>query len=120
MNERQAVDEDRHVVPVGVSAIHLVLVDHLQPVVVDVDLVGQVHVLDGAVVALEDLDMVLLDPRRLLDDAVVGAGDLLGEESLPLGVGELDVVQPRKLLAQVRLQCGRARHRQVFIRLASE
>ena len=34
----------------------------------------------------EDLDVVLLDPRRLLDDAVVRARDLLGEEPLPLGV----------------------------------
>jgi hypothetical protein len=36
----------------------------------------------------EELDVVLLDAHGLLDDAVVRAGDPLGEEALPLGVAE--------------------------------
>ena len=66
----------------------LVLVDDLQAVVVDVLLVDQVDVLGAAVVALEDLNVVFLHARGLLDDAVVGARDLLGEEAIPFGVGE--------------------------------
>ena len=59
VHHRQAVDEDRHVVAVrrGRAALalrDLVLVDDLQPVVVDVLLVDQVDVLDGAVVALRE------------------------------------------------------------------
>ena len=38
---------------------------------------------------------------RLLDDALVGARDLLGEEPLPLRVAELDAVQRLELRAQV-------------------
>ena len=120
MDERQTVDEDCHVIPVGVGAVDLVLVDDLQPVVVDVDLVEQVDILHGAVVAFEDLDVVFLDPRCLLGDPVVRGGDLLGEEALPLGIREVDIVQGCQLRPQIRLQRVRARHRQVLVRLASE
>ena len=65
-------------------------------------LVDQRDVLGRAVVALEDLDVVLLDADGLLDDALVRAGDLLREEALPLGVGERDPVQRLELRPQVR------------------
>ena len=45
--------------------------------------------------------MVLLDAHRLLDDAVVLAGDLVVEEVCPLRVGEGDLVQRLKLSAKV-------------------
>jgi hypothetical protein len=56
-------------------------------------LVDQVDVLGRAVVALQDLDVVFLDARGLLDDAVVGAGDALAEEPFPLGDRRTDLVQ---------------------------
>ena len=120
MNQRQAVDQDRHVVAVRVRARDLVLVDDLQSVVVDVLLVDQADVLRGAVVALEDLDVVLLNPRGLLDDPLVLAGDLLREEALPLAVGELDFVQRLKLRPEVRNERGVAVDRQVLVGLAFE
>ena len=49
-------------------------------------LVDERDVLRRAVVTLQELDVVLLDADGLLDDAVVGTGDLLVEELLPLRV----------------------------------
>jgi hypothetical protein len=49
---------------------------------VDVDLVDQHDVLGRAVVAGEQLDVVLLDADGLVDDAGVGAGDPLAEEGV--------------------------------------
>ena len=85
---------------------NLVLVDHLQPVVVDVLHVDQIDVLAGTVVPLQDLDVVLLDARGLLDDALVGARDFLREEPIPLGIGKGDLVQPLQLGAEVGDQRG--------------
>ncbi len=121
MHERQAVDEDRDVVAGRARCsvdVDLVLVDHLQPVVVDVPLVDQADVLERPVVAREDLDVVLLDPRRLLDDPLVRARDLLGEEPLPLVVAELDPVERLELRAQVGDQRGLARDPQVLVGLS--
>ena len=67
---------------------------------------------------LQDLDVVLLDAHGLLDDAVVRAGDLLGEEPLPLRVAERDLVQRLELRAQVGDQRGLAGDRQVLVGLA--
>ena len=111
MHQRQAVDEDRDVVAVGalgaaVALADLVLVDDLQPVVVDVLLSISVDVLGRAVVALEDLDVVLLDAHRLLDDALVRAGDLLGEEPLPLGVGERDPFSASSCARRLATSCA--------------
>ena len=108
---------DGDAVGAGRRGRHLVLVDHLQPVVVDVGLVEQVDVLERPVVALQHLDVVGLDLRGLLDDPLIRASDLLGEEPLPLPVGERDLVQRLQLDAQVRHQLGLGVQRQVVVRL---
>lgn len=97
-HQRQPVDQDRDVVAVGPGCPALTLVDHilvddLQAVVVDAGLVDQHDVLRRTVVPLQDLDVVLLDADRLFDDAVIGPGDLVSEEPLPLCIGERDPVQ---------------------------
>ena len=91
MHHRQPVHEHGHVVAVSMLRAtfllgDLVLVDDLQPVVVDVRLVDECDVLRRTVVTLEQLDVILLDAHRLVDDAVVRAGDALGEELFPLGI----------------------------------
>ena len=108
MHHGQAVDQHSHVIAVRVAppagtlrAGHLVLVDDLQTVVVDVDLVDEHDVLGRAVVASEQLDVVLVDAHGLVDDAGVRAGDPLGEEALPFGIGEPHAVERLKLVAQV-------------------
>ncbi len=74
-------------------------------------------VLGGAVVALEQLDVVLLDANRLLDDALALAGDPLLEEALPLLIAELDAVQRLQLRAEVRDQVGLGLDGEVVVRL---
>lgn len=83
VDHRQAIHQHRDVVAVLAGAFDLVLVDRLQPVVVNVRLVDQRHVLDRTVVALQQLDVVILNTNRLVDDTVVAAGDPFAEESFP-------------------------------------
>ena len=91
VDHRQTVDQNGHVVAIGVlgaalARSDLVLVDHLQAVIVDVLLVEEADVLGRAIVSLQNLDVVLLDADGLLNDAFVGSSDLLGEEPIPLRV----------------------------------
>jgi len=64
MHQRQPVDKDRHVatrrMSPAVADSGFVLVEDLQPVVVDVLLVDQANVLRRPVVAVQELDVVLL------------------------------------------------------------
>ena len=83
----------------------------------DVLLVEQVDVLERPVVALQHLHVVGLDLRGLLHDPVVRARDLLGEEPVPLAVGERDLVQGLQLDAQVRHQVNLGMQRKVLVRL---
>ncbi len=71
----------------------LILVNDMEAVVVDVLLVEQRDVLARTVVTLEHLNVVLLDADGLFHDAVIGSGEFLREELVPLGVGKRDVVQ---------------------------
>jgi hypothetical protein len=82
---------------------------------VDVALVEQRDVLGRAVVALEDLDVILLDTDGLLDDALVGTCDPLGEEPVPLRVAERDAVQSFNLGAEVGDELLLACDRQVLV-----
>ena len=83
------------------SLVCLVLAHHLQAVAVDVVAVQQIDVLEGAVVALEGDDRVVLDAPRLIDDGERGVGNLPCEEARPLGLGERDAVELLDLGAQV-------------------
>ena len=101
VHERQAVDEDGHVVAVLVGALLRVLVHHLEAVVVDVALVDEADVLRGAVIAPQGDDVLALDAARLVLDAVALGGDVPTEEPAPFGVGELDAVKRFELGAEV-------------------
>ena len=102
MDQRQAVDEDGDVVAVPVCAgVDDVLVSDLEPIVVDALLVDEPDVLELAIVPAEDLDVVLLDTAGLVNDGVIGGGDGLPEESLPLRIAEAVVVEGLDLGAEV-------------------
>ena len=84
MHERQSVHENRHVIAVRVcrrmlpripSALHRILIDHLQTVVVDVLLVNQTYILRRSIVTPQVLDIVHLDAPRLRCDAVTRGCD---------------------------------------------
>ena len=124
MYQGQAVDQHRHIVAVVVLGplllAHLILVDDLEAVVVDVLLVDEGNVLGGAVVPPEYLHEVLLDLPGLLDDVLVGVGNGVLEELLPLAVGKLVIVQGLQLTAQIGNQVGLLVDRQIRIALLGE
>ena len=106
MDEGQPVDKDGHIVAVVVRrALRLrdgILVDDLQRVVVDAFLIQQPNVLRLAGIPLKRLRRVtVLYPAGLFLDALVGVGDALLEEPLPLAIGKLVVVQLFQLCAEV-------------------
>jgi len=121
VDHRQAVDEHRDVVAVGVrrpaDRVDLILIDHLQPVVV--------------AFALSSRYTFLLVPssrrntwtwsawmRAVLSTIPSSTpGDPLGEEPMPLGVGESDPVQRLQLQPQVRGQICLRPDWQVLVRL---
>ncbi len=120
MHQRQTVHEDGHVVPVGPRALDRVLVDHLQPVVVDAGLVDDRDVLRRTVVASEGVHVVLLHPHRLLHGAVVGAQQVLRAEPTPLRIAERDAIERLELCAEVREQVRLRSDREVLVGLLAQ
>ena len=121
MYQRQAVDEDGHVVTrVVVARSLLVLVEHLQTVVVDVLFVQQVDVFGRTAVLPQHLHMIELNPARLFQDTVVRARDAVFEKARPLAVRESVVVQPLQLAAEVGDECGLVVNLQIFIPLRAQ
>ena len=121
MYQRQAVDEDGHVVARVVAARGLlVLVEHLQTVVVDVLFVQQVDVFGCAAVLPQHLHMIELNPARLFQNAVVCARDAVLKKARPLAVRKGVVVQPLQLAAEVCNECGFVVDLQIFIPLRTQ
>ena len=98
MHHGQTIDQNGHVVPVETDAFGHILVDDLQAVVVDVVLVDQPDILVGSIIPLQHLNVIALDTRGLLNDAIIGTCHVFLEEALPLAVGELDVIEKLQLL----------------------
>ena len=102
VNERQTVDQNRHVVAgVMPAAALFVLIDDLQAVVVNILLVDERDIHGSAVLPGEILHIVFLNPAGLFHDAVVFAGDPGGEKALPLPVGETVVIEFFQLFPQI-------------------
>ena len=80
MHERQAVDENCHIIAVRMSrrrlclrirtALHRILIDDLQTIVINVLLVDQLDVLRRSVIAPKILNVIHLNAPRLLCNAV--------------------------------------------------
>ena len=118
MDKREPVDEDSDIVAVFTGAVlGGVLVDDLQFVVMDILLVEEVDVFDGAVGAGEELDMVVLNDSGFFADAAVWVGDGLFEEAFPFGIGEGKVVQLFELSAQIGDEFGLGGDGEILIRL---
>lgn len=102
LHQWESVDQNRHIIPGRMPAApFLELVKHLEPVAVDMHLVDKTNVLRRAIVTIQDLNVVFLNQPGLILDARRRRGDDLMEEMRPLIIGELDIVQPFKLSAQV-------------------
>ena len=117
--QREAIDEDGHVVAVVTrAALGRVLVDDLQAVVVDISLVEDADISALAVVELESLHIVLLYQPSLFDDAIVLIGQDGGVEPPPLRVGKGDAVERLHLVSQVADKVLLGVQWQIFIGLA--
>ena len=125
VDQGQAVDEDGDVVAVGARArVDGVLADHLHLVAVNVGLVDEADVLGGAVVAGEDLHVVLLDAAGFGDDGIPSGGrnvdDRVTVELLPFPVTEAVVVEGFELDAQVRFEAVAVVDVRVFVGLGAQ
>ena len=125
VDQGQTVDEDGDVVAVGArTRVNGVLADHLHLVAVNVGLVDEADVFGGAVVAGEDLHVVLLDAAGFGDDGIPSGGrdvdDRVTVEVLPFPVTEAVVVQGFELDAQVRFQSVTVMDVHIFVGLGAQ
>lgn len=105
MHKRQAVDQHGYIISVIVPCAsrrgHLVLVDDLQAVIVDVLLVDQHDIAGCAVIAFEHLHMIFLNLAGLFHNMLHGIGHSLGKKAVPFTIGKGIVIQQLQLAAQV-------------------
>ena len=105
MNQRKAVDQNRHIVaiimPRAVCLFYLILVDDLQSVVMDVLLVDQRNVFGAAIIPVQHLHIIFLNLPGLFGNMLVGVGNHITKELPPLRIGKLVVVQLFQLTAEV-------------------
>ena len=124
MNQRKAVDQNRHIVavimPCAVCLFYLILVDDLQAVVVDVLLVDQRDIFGAAIIPVQYLYIVFLNLSSLFGNMLVGVGNYITEKLLPLRIGKLVVVQLFQLAAEVSNQFILGMQRQIGIALLAQ
>ena len=124
MNQRKAVDQNRHIVaiimPRTVRPLHLVLVDDLQAVVVDVLFVDQCDIFGTSIIPVQYLHIVFLNLLGLFRNMLVGVGNYITEKLLPLRIGKLVVVQLFQLAAEVGNQFILGMQRQIGIALLTQ
>ena len=102
MYQRQAIDKDTDIVAVGALTVpHLILVDYLCAVGMDIIFLYQIDVLFLSIVAPQGLDEVGLYCPCLVHYAFALGCYLCLEEPSPLAIGEAVAVQFFQLLAQV-------------------
>ena len=93
MDKGQTVDQNRHIVASIVLPLgFLILVDNLQAIVVNVLFIYKLNVLGSSIIPAEYLYMVGLDGTALFNDALIGVGKGLREETLPLAVAKCIIV----------------------------
>ena len=124
MNQRKAVDQNRHIVaiimPRTVRLLHLVLVDDLQAVVVDVLFVDQCDIFGTSIIPVQYLHIVFLNLSGLFGNMFVGVGNYITEKLPPLRIGKLVVVQLFQLTAEVSNQFILGMQRQIGIALLTQ
>ena len=106
MDQRQTVDQHRHIIAVIVGSAFLgrdgILIDDLQAVVVYALLVNELDIFAFPVIPAEHLHIVLLNQPGLFENAGVCVCQHLVPETLPFAVRKAIVIQ----LFQLRPQIG--------------
>ena len=93
LHQRQTIDQNRHVIAVGVTASLLKLFDHLHLVAGDVFLVQQVNVLDAPIVKNKVVNVIVVNLAGFLDDAVAGFVQKRFHKAKPLAISQLHAIQ---------------------------
>ena len=105
MYQRQAVDQDGHIIAIVVIGTIVggygVLIDDLQNIIVDILFIDQHDILAFAIVPLQHLHMVFLDQPGLFRNIRIGIGQHFLEEPIPLPVSELISIHLGKLCPEV-------------------
>ena len=124
MNQRKAVDQNRHIIavimPCAICLFYLILVDDLQAVVVDVLLVDQRDIFGTAIIPVQYLHIIFLNLPGLFGNMLVGVGNYITEKLPPLRIGKLVVVQLFQLTAEVNNQFILGMQRQIGIALLAQ
>jgi len=102
LHQRQAIDEDGHIVAIRMAACLLELADDLAGVPQHVLFIEQVDVLDMPIVKNEIVDVLISDLAGLFQNVVARAIKIGFHEAQPLGSGEQDVVERLQLDAHIR------------------
>ena len=104
LHQRQAIDQDRHIVAVGVAARLLKLLDHLHLIAGNILFIQQVDVLNMAIVKHKIMDIVIMNLARFVDDAVAGPVQIGFNKALPLALKKPHIVQGLQLLTHIGQQ----------------
>ena len=124
MNQRKAVDQNRHIVavimPCAVCLFYLILIDDLQAVVVDVLFVDQCDIFGTSIIPVQYLHIIFLNLPGLFGNMLVGVGNYITEKLLPLRIGKPVVVQLFQLAAEVSNQFILGMQRQIGVALLAQ
>ena len=124
MNQRKAVDQNRHIVavimPRTVCLLHFILVDDLQTVIVDVLFVDQRNIFGTAIIPVQHLHVIFLNLPGLFGNVLVGVGNYITEKLPPLCIRKLVVVQLFQLAAEVSNQFILGMQRQIGVALLAQ
>ena len=110
MDQRQTIDQRRHIIAVIVGSTLLgrdsILIDDLKAVIVDALLINELDVFAFPIIPAEYLHIVLLNQTSLLENAGIGVCQHLVPEPLPFVVRKAIVVQLFQLRPQISNQVG--------------
>ena len=124
MNQRKAVDQNRHIIavimPCAVCLFYLILVDDLQAVVMDVLFVDQCDIFGTAIIPMQYLHIIFLNLPCFFGNMLVGIGNYITEKLPPLRIGKLVVVQLFQLAAEVGNQFILGMQRQIGVALLAQ
>ena len=104
LHQRQAVDQNRHVIAVGLRARLLKLLDDLHLVAGNVLFVQQIDVLDAPIVKHKVVDVVVVHLAGLFDNAIAGLVQPALYKALPFHIRELHGIERLQLLAHIGQQ----------------
>ena len=100
--QRQPVHEDGHVITVLVASVaHLILVDDLGDIGMDILLIDEFDVTYGAIVKGERFHTVLLNCEGFILDALSLVGNFGLEETLPFTISKHIIIETLQLATQI-------------------